>query len=455
VSATGKSGASSVATSADITHFLWGMTDSSGNSIGISQGDTLTYQLGNGSVDTFTVGASVSTAAGSGGGSTLKDLTTWLGIEASSASGMAATAVVTTTMAATLNAATGALTLANGSASQALTLGGNLAKELGLGTTVSAAASNTGSQQIYSTAYTNVAAATGSTLLANITSSTGTLVAEAGQSLTITMTSNGSSGYAGGINTINITQGMTVQGLINQIDNITGVSASIDGNGNLSISASAGAGTLTLGGTASSLVAAGPVTPGSAAANTLYAGYTSSAGGTPQALYASQFDTLRKQLDQLVADSSYQGVNLISGTGNSPLTVTFNNDASNPNQLVINAIDLSSTGMGLTQATSSASNTGWASTTAVNSTLALLTAANTTLRNASSTLGTNLTTVQTRQTFTTNLINTLQDGSGLLTNADMNQESANMLALQTQQQLGTSSLSLASQAAQSVLKLFP
>jgi flagellin-like hook-associated protein FlgL len=52
----------------------------------------------------------------------------------------------------------------------------------------------------------------------------------------------------------------------------------------------------------------------------------------------------------------------------------------------------------------------------------------------------------------------LGDGSlrpGDLTNADMNTESANMLALQTQQQLGISSLSLASQAAQSILKLFP
>jgi hypothetical protein len=41
-----------------------------------------------------------------------------------------------------------------------------------------------------------------------------------------------------------------------------------------------------------------------------------------------------------------------------------------------------------------------------------------------------------------------------LTNADMNEEGANMLMLQTRQALGTTSLSLASQAAQSVLRLF-
>ena len=49
---------------------------------------------------------------------------------------------------------------------------------------------------------------------------------------------------------------------------------------------------------------------------------------------------------------------------------------------------------------------------------------------------------------------TLEEGSANLVNADMNEEGANMLMLQTRQALGTSSLSMASQAAQSVLRLF-
>jgi hypothetical protein len=43
---------------------------------------------------------------------------------------------------------------------------------------------------------------------------------------------------------------------------------------------------------------------------------------------------------------------------------------------------------------------------------------------------------------------------GHLVNADLNEEGANMLMLQTRQSLGTTSLSLASQAAQSVMRLF-
>ncbi len=77
-----------------------------------------------------------------------------------------------------------------------------------------------------------------------------------------------------------------------------------------------------------------------------------------------------------------------------------------------------------------------------------------TLRSMASTFGNNYSIVQNRQDFTENLINVLTEGADNLTLADMNEESANMLALQTRQQLAINSLSLASQASQSVLKLF-
>ena len=54
--------------------------------------------------------------------------------------------------------------------------------------------------------------------------------------------------------------------------------------------------------------------------------------------------------------------------------------------------------------------------------------------------------LQTRQDFTTNLVNTLQDGASQLTIADKNEEGANLLALQTRQSLSTTALSLANQS---------
>ncbi len=68
--------------------------------------------------------------------------------------------------------------------------------------------------------------------------------------------------------------------------------------------------------------------------------------------------------------------------------------------------------------------------------------------------GSNLTTVQTRQDFTKNMINTLQVGADALVLADTNEEGANLLALQTRQQLSTTALSLSAQADQAVLRLF-
>ncbi|NVK34188.1 MAG: ABC transporter substrate-binding protein [Rhodobacteraceae bacterium] len=76
------------------------------------------------------------------------------------------------------------------------------------------------------------------------------------------------------------------------------------------------------------------------------------------------------------------------------------------------------------------------------------------LRSDASDFGTSLSTVQIRTDFTEELINTLEVGAGALTIADMNEEGANMLALQTRQQLSSTALSLASQAEQSVLSLF-
>jgi flagellin-like hook-associated protein FlgL len=52
------------------------------------------------------------------------------------------------------------------------------------------------------------------------------------------------------------------------------------------------------------------------------------------------------------------------------------------------------------------------------------------------------------------MINTLNTGADNLTLADMNEESANMLMLQTRQALATASLGMASDAAQAVLRLF-
>ena len=83
-----------------------------------------------------------------------------------------------------------------------------------------------------------------------------------------------------------------------------------------------------------------------------------------------------------------------------------------------------------------------------------LTTAVETLSTRAKSLGTNIALLNARLSFTKAYVNTLTTGAGKLTLADLNEEGANLLALQTRQQLGIQSLAFAGQAEQTILTLF-
>ncbi len=167
----------------------------------------------------------------------------------------------------------------------------------------------------------------------------------------------------------------------------------------------------------------------------------------------TQYNAMLTQIDDLADDSGYKGVNLLGGTTET-LTVYF--DESGNSSITLDGFDGSSiTGLSLAAVTGTWNDgTGNGDQTAIDADIDLLDTARTTLRTQAKTFSNNMSTVTIRQEFTTNMIATLQDGAANLTEADMNEEGANMLMLQTRQALGTTSLSIASQAAQSVLRLF-
>lgn len=167
-------------------------------------------------------------------------------------------------------------------------------------------------------------------------------------------------------------------------------------------------------------------------------------GNNARATYATQFDSVLTQIDQLVNDTSYKGINLLKGDD---LTVNFNETRTS--FLKIKGVTFDSKGIGLTVA-----DNEWKTNEDIDKSLTQIEKATSLLRAQASEFGQNLATVTTREDFTSNMINNLVSGSDKLTLADMNEEAANMLALQTRQQLATNSLSMASQAAQSVLSLF-
>ncbi len=162
----------------------------------------------------------------------------------------------------------------------------------------------------------------------------------------------------------------------------------------------------------------------------------------------TNYNTLLTQINQLAADSGYNGVNLIGGNN---LQINFNETATS--SLTIDGVNYNSAGLGLSSISGSATGSFFDSSTLAS----LVTNLNTAISNVqgqTETFGTNSSTISTRQTFTTNMINTLQTGASNLVAADQNQQSADLLTEQTQQQLEISALSIANQANQSVLKLF-
>jgi len=162
----------------------------------------------------------------------------------------------------------------------------------------------------------------------------------------------------------------------------------------------------------------------------------------------SNYNGLLTQITELATDSGYNGVNLLAGDN---LTIDFNQTGTSA--LTLTGVNFNAEGLGLS-ALSGLGATSFQSDTELANTVAALNTALATVQSQTETYGTNASTISTRQTFESAMINTLQTGASNLVAADQNQESADLLTEQTQQQLEISALSIANQANQSVLKLF-
>lgn len=183
-----------------------------------------------------------------------------------------------------------------------------------------------------------------------------------------------------------------------------------------------------------------------------------SASGSDALEFSNQFGEVLNQINTMAEDSGYKGVNLLQ---EGVLTVQFA-PSSGDSVLGVQGFggtDTPFTVIDATAVTSGGWTTGTGDTIAVSSTVIQtaiqgLEDATDELRVEAKKLSSNLSIITAREDFTSKMVNTLEDGAAKLTEADMNEEGANMLMLQTRQALGTTSLSLASQAAQSVLRLF-
>lgn len=194
----------------------------------------------------------------------------------------------------------------------------------------------------------------------------------------------------------------------------------------------------------------------------------------------AQIQELVTQIQKLVEDATFQGLNLLNSTA-SQLTVRFSDK--DESRLEVDGVDFNASSFYLNSAgSSSLSFNATAGATLTISRLGFIGQLSTyslslatilasfneqanlavsrldqtieNLRAKSSTLATNVSILQVRLDFTENYINILTEGADKLRLANLNEEGANLLALQTRQALGIQSLAFAGQSEQAILGLF-
>ncbi len=243
--------------------------------------------------------------------------------------------------------------------------------------------------------------------------------------------------------------GPTVAGVVRPY-----VVAKVDAGGRFSVENLTGAtepplspGTLrvqTAGGTLADLF--GSISPPTVAATATDSGVMGATMSQARERFASQYRESVSQITGLARDSGFNGTNLLQGQS---IDIIFTEDASS--RLTAIGVKFDANNLGIRQEDGMFN---FQSDSEINYALGTLSAAYETIRNQSAEYASVLSVVKTREEFTKTAVKTLNVGADNLVLSSVEEESANLLALQTRQQLSTQALSLAAQSDQAVLRLF-
>jgi flagellin len=161
----------------------------------------------------------------------------------------------------------------------------------------------------------------------------------------------------------------------------------------------------------------------------------------------TQFKSVLTQITQIVNNSNFNGVNMIVTGGTNIMALAT--AAGGQITVLAQSLTLGGANMGAVSAHASIGTTALATAmvTSVNNAI-------TKVNSALGTLGNGATALQNQLTFVQDLQDTLDTGIGNLVNANLGQESAQLTALQTKQQLGIQALSIANQSSAALLSLF-
>ncbi|MEO3477805.1 flagellin [Phaeobacter sp. CAU 1743] len=172
---------------------------------------------------------------------------------------------------------------------------------------------------------------------------------------------------------------------------------------------------------------------------------------------ADEITQLTSQVTQIINASQFNGTNLLKDA-----TV----DGTNSELTVLSSVDRNAGGSGVTASNITVAAQDFASNldlsadidvsdaSAAQTSLAAIEAHIQTVVDSAAELGAAASRIEDQQQFVTKLSNSMKAGIGALVDTDMEEASARLKALQTQQQLGVQALSIANSAPQALQQLF-
>jgi flagellin len=170
--------------------------------------------------------------------------------------------------------------------------------------------------------------------------------------------------------------------------------------------------------------------------------------GSQRTQYQAQYDSLRTQVQNFIADATYNGRTLLTtstAAGGGDIATTRNEQATVYNLTVVEGATTLLVAAAPTTAAAAASALAASGDFATK-----MTAVNTALN----TFGSNSTYLEAQMSYNKEKLDALETGLGSLIDADLAKESAKLQALQIRQQLGTQALGIANQSPQGLLSLF-
>jgi flagellin-like hook-associated protein FlgL len=232
--------------------------------------------------------------------------------------------------------------------------------------------------------------------------------------------------------------GDTVQTFLNTVNGTTGlnITASLNADGKIEL-----AGTSNVDITVGGFVTGTGTIPSVLSFNPGTTNYTTN---TVRSALATQFNNLMTQIDQIAADSGFNGLNFLTGSSS---TVTLNETGTST--LTITGSSATSSGLGIGGAANM-----FQLDTDISAAMTEIGTALSSLQSISTSMGSMSSLMQARVDFNQSMIDTLDSGADALTANDPDEDSAILLALQTRQKLVMTSLSLTSSSDSAALRLF-